>query len=382
MKYQKIAMIFLALIGPCAFADGGSSVGHGGVIFQCGSKVQLVDAWEGEDAGFPLSLGNNPNAPMRDLAKTYLDRLNFFEPLRAKEYRDISAQFLADLDLLAVDPKSPNTALVRFTTGVLPNSLDSDEITQPHGCIKKQAVIQLPELIEGDKLFIISLKLWSQMTNEMRVLTMFHEINVKHLFTSIKSASNSTRPARLLNRFIGSKIISGSRTICDYLKSLYEFGLENTIAYGDFDLIYPDSNSTCWTTTRLLKTATNTKSNIMVTFGNALFGPPFNAPMALVVGYGDHITFDEKSRNWTSFTNSTLFDESVAGGDSKVYIGGGTVKPLGNHSFELIGAVRATNPGAAMYPTRPNGVAEGLMGHANFRFKDDGVTPIEETILP
>lgn len=363
MKYLRILLISFILLNPSAFAEGGSSVGHGGTVFQCGSTIQIVDAWEGEDSGFPLSLGNNPSAPLRDLAKIYLDRLSFFEPSRAIEYQAISNRFFADLDLLAIDPKSPDTVLVRFTKGILPFSLDSDEITQPNGCIKRQAVTQRLPLIDGERLFTISFDLWSRMTNEMRVLTIFHEINVKYLSTNLPNFI-STAPARLLNRFIGSEKISNSKTICGYRKSLADFGMDyDEYSYGElkFPTYQADPEITCWSTTRLLRTAYYHGQKIFTVLGNT--------KIELRSNLVSERTFSETAREWQSFKNGVDFNEQLVGGNSSVTISGGTVERLGDHTFILTGANRIVS-------------YDQIIGHADFEFKDDGVTPVKETLLP
>ncbi len=265
----------------------GDHVGNGGVVFICNGKIQLVDAWEAEDTGYPLKLGKTPDDSLESQATTYLDRLTFFEPGRADNYRKMYKIIAKDLKLLAVNPHSTQTTLVKFTDGELPLSLDSDNITKPRNCERKvQAVTQKNPLGYGERLLTIDPILWANMTNETRVLTIFHEINVFYWIKSheyapgeIKGRWNNipvyatTEPARLLNRFIGSPTITSTKSVCDYFQAIKSYqmfsfklvagkwgngGYGHAFLYGGLaiDELAEYQHLECWESTRRLKSIT------------------------------------------------------------------------------------------------------------------------------
>lgn len=362
MKYTKLYTLILFLL-TMPFSYAGEKAGNGGVVFECGSTIQLVDAWEGQDVGYPLSLGNDPNAPLRDLVKIYLERLSFFDSEKALRFKDLSDQFISDLELLATDPHSSATVLVRFTQGNLPFSLDSDEITQPDGCTKKQAVTQRKPDIDGDRLFTISLKIWSAMTNETRALTLFHELNVRDQITH--GRRDTTRPARIMNRYIASPKMANTKTMCEYFhtKMDLDFG---EIKYGDLTLTNPDT-ATCWPTTRTMKSAD--VHRLSVKDGSNLFVVQIR-----------NANFAEHSTEWVS-GGGVLFkssysqegiDESLFGGDPDVTIqmrSNSLIRKLEPHRFIIQDLER-------------HHFMRGQVGHATLEFSDDGLMPAIETILP
>jgi hypothetical protein len=344
---MKNLILGILLMSGLAHASG--QEGHGGVVFVCQNHIQLVDAWEAEDMGYPLSLGKDVQAPMRELAKEYLRRLAFFEAGRAKQYSKMANEIFDDLELLEANPKSMKTKWVRFTKGVLPFSLDSDEITQPIGCTKVQAVTQKLPQLDGEKLFTIDQKIWHDMDNETRVLTIFHEINV---FNAVRLGfTNTTAPARQLNRLIASPELSGSKSVCNYIISLNKIkmvgvvypqgvGYLKAIQYGTV-LIDPVSHFTCWDSTGRLKDVQQ-----------SYYSEGIQAPSIRFTNFSaqgsqkKHTTtlsfsnpsFNETDSNWNSAnldSDSSFYESELGDSHSPFSLSGGKIYQNPDGSFKL-----------------------------------------------
>lgn len=243
MKYVS-ALVLVGLLSINTVYAGGKA-GNGGVMFHCADRIKLVDFWEAEDRGFPMDLGDD-NADLQSLIQEYDSRLRYFDPELADDYLNTAQIILRDLELLEKNPRSQETKLVRFTDGTLPESLDSDEITQPFGCEKIQVVTQKKPDTDGEKLLTIDRFLWEMLDNEMRVFTIYHEINVKrqierlrinHYFTSLQRHPayipplTSTRNARLFNAWIGSSDLTSTKTIADYAANAFAWGVQHELIY-------------------------------------------------------------------------------------------------------------------------------------------------------
>lgn len=224
------ALLLFAISPFPAQAEGGK-VGNGGVVFGCRDRIDLVEAWEAEDLGHPLSLGKKTD-PVGELLKAYITRLVYFEESLAIEFSRTSEAILREITALEKDPQAP-TRLVRFTRGPLALSMDSDEINAPEGCEKIQVVTQKVPQISGEKLYTFFQPVWSRMDNEMKALLIVHELWVGR--SVALGYSTTTRPARLMNQFIGSPALSGSASVCDYMDQLVNAGMSrNGFTYGDF----------------------------------------------------------------------------------------------------------------------------------------------------
>ncbi|MCM0607309.1 MAG: hypothetical protein KA715_14565 [Xanthomonadaceae bacterium] len=245
MKNMNWLVLIAGLTLSTSYA--GEKGGNGGVMFSCPDRVKLVDFWEAEDRGFPMSLGTYKNADLESLVNEYDRRLRFFDPELADEYLTTAQVILSDLRLLEQHPYSQKTQLVRFTYGgSLPESLDSDEITQPRGCEKIQVVTQKQPDTDGEKLLTIDHERWMQLDNEMRALTIYHEINVKRQIERIRinhwiktneghlrviPPLTSTRNARLFNAWIGSSVLTSTKTLADYGSKAFAWGIQHELRY-------------------------------------------------------------------------------------------------------------------------------------------------------
>lgn len=312
LKTFSLQMILLLLFfgGGAVSAHAGEKAGNGGVVFVCADRVRLVDFWEAEDLGNHMSLGNR-HAPMAELVKTYLERLKFFETERYADYEKISSVILNDLEGLEKDPYFV-TKLVRFTNSPLNFSLDSDELNGPVDCQKAQAVTQKKPQIDPERLLTIYRPLWQKMDNEMRVFTIFHEINIMKLVEKndhtrwrmqygdaaedLLIDMNSTRPARLLNQFLGSPKLAKSKTICDYV-SIFErvkMGYFSGFKYGSVT-VRKAAGLKCDPETRLILQAPNADERITLRNLKSESGVKIKTLALLAEG----MTFPPKSREWS-----------------------------------------------------------------------------------
>jgi hypothetical protein len=228
------AILSVSLPLTSAFADDkttdGHGAGNGGVVFMCPDRIKLVDFWESEELRNTMKLGD-PHASMESLSQEYVARFKFFDPNRSVKSQRFVETALSDLKALAQNPYA-STELVRFTDAPLNSSLDSDEVNTPPGCQKAQAVTQKKPEIEGEKLLTIYRPIWDAMDNEMRVFTLFHEAQLNELIQLRTNEVVSTRPARLLNQFLGSEKLSKTKTMCDYMSALTQFKFfNNQIVY-------------------------------------------------------------------------------------------------------------------------------------------------------
>ncbi len=375
MNLKILAGMAALLTGQGALAGDTGREGHGGVVFMCKDKIKLVDYWEAEDASYPMSLGENPNAPLADLVKIYLDRLSFFESGRADQDRIVANQILSDLEILANDPKSRKTKLVRFTEGKLPFSLDSDEITQPKDCEKRQAVTQISPKVSGDRLLTIDREIWTdpKMTNEMKVFTIFHEINVTRAV--ILGFDTTTRPARQLNRFIGSPEATETNSVCDYMDQVNNIGMAmGTMNWKDKTFtnrffLYGDAtiNSlffrTCWESTRRLKEARGVRITL--------------PKVGLQI---DSVNFDENSNNWLSgsvangsFYSGNFYQEPNPTKSKVYFLTGGIAYQVVPGSYRILGMSRN------LHYIRAFKNKYGI-GTADLEFDSDPNSTVKETI--
>jgi hypothetical protein len=250
MKTLALWSLVLTCLTVTSAMAKGEKAGNGGVVFLCPDRVKLVDYWESEDLLNPMQLGN-PNDSLDSLdslVDTYLNRMEFFDEQSSKSARLFATSVLKDLKALEADPKAA-TNLVRYTKGPLNFSLDSDEVSTPPGCEKAQAVTQKEPEIDGEKLLTIYRPIWDQMDNEMRVFTIFHENHIKTLLGLLDKEAKkkstpleplkSTRPARLLNQYLGSPRFAQTKSICDYRRAALKFGMidSDENVYGGFHLV-------------------------------------------------------------------------------------------------------------------------------------------------
>ena len=361
--FTKILLLMPVFPTASSFAYTGEKTGNGGVVFVCPQRVKLVDFWESEDLRNTMTLGS-PTAPLKDLVDEYLKRVEFFDEGRLPSVKEFAYQVLADLQALNLDPDA-ETKLVRFTDGTLNFSLDSDETNAPSGCMKAQAVTQKQPEIEGEKLLTISRTLWASMDNEMRVFTIFHEAHIRSLL-SLRIANalrtretptplTSTRPARLLNQYLGSERFSRTKTICEFRLAVDGFKMidPSTNTYGGFTLANLDRNSLiCDPTTRRLTSALNAYRRFPLNIINT-----YNPTLAYSLNIKSPL-FDSLSNQWISASAASLdFSDNNYNYNSQYYVDesdfipgsskrnhiktdSGTAKPQGDGSIRIDGMTR------------------------------------------
>jgi hypothetical protein len=344
-KYNLFLLSLISIVLCANPSHAGEKGGNGGVVFQCTNKIQLVDAWEAEDTGFSLKIdervtpGMDEFQALRAMGEEYLERVKFFETERYTDYSTMWADLLSDLQLLQKDPKSKFTKYIRFTDGVLPLSLDSDEITQRRNCDKKQAITQKEPSMPGERLLTIDSVIWEMMDTPTRALILFHEINVSHSVAN--GFTETTAPARALNRYFASPDISSTKTQCDYLNFLrnqkmnYQTndGYDQRLDYFKIDELTLPINSvtaTCWDSTRRFK---NVRANAYLTFEN------ITSPQGVKESIDLRITdlqFMETSSVWTSGGVINGIDSiQITPGKSGYSLNGGKILKNSDGSYHI-----------------------------------------------
>ena len=349
MKIPVQFVVFISTLSALAGvsprpAQAGGREGHGGVVFLCpGKPIQLADAWEAENAGTPLSLGR-PDAPMEELADEYLSRLGFYESGRAAEDRAMYLQILADLALLERDPHSKETRLVSYTDMPLNPSLDSDEISgpaadpthfeDPKPCARLQVVTQLAPKLPDDRLLMFRRPLWNAMTNEMRVLTIFHEIDVSRAVAL--GFTTTTRPARELNRRIGTPPGISPRSVCQYAAFIESIGMgirdsegKSVLRIGEVSVPL-EGTLECWASTGRLKAAGDWPRSDLPPVAIATLEIPRSLDGQTMELRAHTIRFAENSSRpdtgiIDAHDNWNIIPEFSIGGTRNVWLSGGTV---------------------------------------------------------
>ncbi|MDH4466465.1 MAG: hypothetical protein QE271_00285 [Bacteriovoracaceae bacterium] len=381
-NFRKI--LTMLLIGlTIGEALAGEKTGNGGVVFLCPERVKLVDYWESEDLQNPMTVGNTDDS-IENLVDAYLERIEFFDEDRAAGAKIFVRDVVKDLNALKLNPKA-ETKYVRYTNGPLNFSLDSDEVNAPPSCEKAQAITQKEPQIEGEKLLTIYRPIWDLMDNEMLVFTLFHEFHIQSLIELKRKQAlaqkkelvplTSTRPARLLNQYLGSRRFFQTKTICEYRQAISKFGILDWSLnnYGGFQLVHIDpENFKCDPVTRRPVHALNANKSIRL-------GNHSHHYLGLSSPF-----FDPETSKWISATTSGMsleeghyqyyvdesFFDSSSSSRNQVVTNTGKARPMEDGSVFVEGLERRRDHSGVGMIFRSG--TDRLIGRASLRIFPDG----------
>lgn len=142
----------------------GFRVGNGGNVIVCQNFTSSLDLYEGEvQSGFHYQV---ENVFWKDILASKLQALSTVQT----PSKDVFLKWLADFDQDAI-----------FVDAELGKISDSEHVVKPHNCEVVQAVNQQFDPLPGEKRYIVSKKLWLQLTDWDKAALVLHELAYRYL---------------------------------------------------------------------------------------------------------------------------------------------------------------------------------------------------------
>ncbi|MGE3608127.1 MAG: hypothetical protein AB7I27_00970 [Bacteriovoracaceae bacterium] len=202
--------LILTIILTTGFAHA-KEVGNGGDAVVCPDRVVLLDYVEMEKRKMTLDL---PGKTMKEKLLAVTARIKKIDLYRGKLVEQYALELESDIS--KKNAGETNLTQTDFTTDVLSDVPDSNEITIPAGCKKDQLVTQRTPVFKDDKRYTIADSIWNQLDLNQQTLTVLHESWYR---VFINEGATDSRYARYINGTFASEELS-TPDIKEYIKRL------------------------------------------------------------------------------------------------------------------------------------------------------------------
>lgn len=190
---------------PAAFAT--NKVGNGGNVVVCkgekGTSVTLLDYYEANISS-TLDKRSDSGETALSMAQRIFGKLRLIAPELEKQYLLRSQNILNDFDYKS------NAKLIP-----VPDSLHGFE-PKSKDCQVVQAIVRKPQVVQGEKRFLVDQELWDMMDQTQKAGLVMHEIIYEHF--SMLGESDSVK-ARKFNSFLFAQKFS-KKEFWAFLKTL------------------------------------------------------------------------------------------------------------------------------------------------------------------
>ncbi len=219
----KLFLLSLALSSSLSYGQGGGKeIGNGGKGILCTNgeveTLRVLDLVKGQDAwGFVYeqTQGENPF----DLAANLVDRIEKFDPVRAKNYKKEIQEFLSNSRM--------------FNNYDLFNIDDSTEFGIEKGCEIKVIVNQKAPKFQQDKKYRVNKVLWDKLSTADQAALILHEVIYSE---ALKLGQTSSDNVSYLNAYINSSQIKDD-SLEEYLQVLNK--IEFVFNHGGINIAEP-----------------------------------------------------------------------------------------------------------------------------------------------
>lgn len=207
MKFLAFLMALSCFVSVTQAYD---KVRNGGIVVQCGDKLEPLDTFEAKILNPYYQLHKPIAGDVWSMMEKMLLRLRPVDPVRVDTFVRYIQEFQWDYRLLPEDQVGPTNDL-----GSYPSI--------PAGCKTVQGVAQLLDASKDDTRYLISRDVWSRLSTIHKATLMMHEFVYRDIFMLKRKVRNSMQVRQCTAFLVSEKITNISKK--EYAEAITQCGL-------------------------------------------------------------------------------------------------------------------------------------------------------------